>query len=321
MIRWLALLLLSSCSPGSWDLVAVDLAEAPLSVTGDSGIIWMVGGDTGAGPLVLRFDGAWDRLDSGDAGDLWWAWASAGGGVWAVGEGGRALRFDPSGELVRHDILDPAVTFFGVWGSADDAIWAVGGDLSAPQEGPAVYFFDGEVWTAHDLGEDLGDASLAYKVWGTASDDVWIVGEGGLIAHFNGTAWRRVESGTTRTLFTVHGSSAAEVYAVGGFGSGTLLAFDGARWTDASPQGAPALSGVHATADQIWSVGGRGGVVHGRPGAWEPVEPFAFTERELHAVFVDEEQGVWAVGGAIASQPLDQGVIGYRGPDKPTSFL
>ena len=35
--------------------------------------VWMVGADDGDGPLVIRFDGsAWQRLDTGVRGDLWW---------------------------------------------------------------------------------------------------------------------------------------------------------------------------------------------------------------------------------------------------------
>jgi hypothetical protein len=46
----------------------------------------------------------------------------------------------------------------------------------------------------------------AQKLWGQASNSVYAVGRGGGIAHFDGTTWRRVESGTSVALSDVWGS-------------------------------------------------------------------------------------------------------------------
>ena len=55
------------------------------------------------------------------------------------------------------------------------------------------------------------------KSWGTSSRDFYVVGDAGLIAHYDGVRWRRIESGTTLPINDVFGVSKAgttEVYAV-----------------------------------------------------------------------------------------------------------
>lgn len=43
------------------------------------------------------------------------------------------------------------------------------------------------------------------KMWGTSSNDFYIVGTSGQIAHFNGTSWQRIESGTTLNINDIWG--------------------------------------------------------------------------------------------------------------------
>ena len=65
-------------------------------------------------------------------------------------------------------------------------------------------------------------------VWVAESNEVYAVGENGLILHFDGAEWRRMESGTVENLNCVHGD-ADEVYAAGR--NGTVLRFDGNQWS------------------------------------------------------------------------------------------
>jgi hypothetical protein len=44
------------------------------------------------------------------------------------------------------------------------------------------------------------------KIWGSSSSDIYIVGDNGSIAHFNGSTWQRVESGTTLTMRDIWGA-------------------------------------------------------------------------------------------------------------------
>ena len=44
------------------------------------------------------------------------------------------------------------------------------------------------------------------KIWGSSSNDLYIVGNDGNIAHYNGSSWTKIESGTIVDLFDVWGS-------------------------------------------------------------------------------------------------------------------
>jgi len=48
------------------------------------------------------------------------------------------------------------------------------------------------------------------KSWGTSSRDFYVVGDAGLIAHYDGVRWRRIESGTRLDVYDVHGGSSLE---------------------------------------------------------------------------------------------------------------
>jgi len=49
------------------------------------------------------------------------------------------------------------------------------------------------------------------KIWGTSSSDVFVVGNNGNIAHYNGSQWKKIESGTNVDLKDVWGSPDGKV--------------------------------------------------------------------------------------------------------------
>jgi len=70
---------------------------------------------------------------------------------------------------------------------------------------------DGSI-TKYDGEEFINDCSLitqlngsANKIWGVSKNDYYVVSDGGFIAHYNGTNWRRIESGTTTDINDVWG--------------------------------------------------------------------------------------------------------------------
>ena len=81
-----------------WQIVEPHLDSALLSVWGTSASdVWAAGSDArdGQGPLVLHFDGAsWQRLPTGQNGDLWWAFGFEAGPLYLGGVGGTLLRYD-----------------------------------------------------------------------------------------------------------------------------------------------------------------------------------------------------------------------------------
>jgi hypothetical protein len=101
----------------------------------------------------------------------------------------------------------PYVTqLYSIFAFAEDDIWVGTG-------GP--YHWDGHTWTTYNMNGIFN--GVINKFWGTSSSNLFIVGTNGSIAHFNGSSWRKIESGTTTDINDVWGvlntaSSKQEVY-------------------------------------------------------------------------------------------------------------
>ena len=302
-----------------WQLVATELPEALLSVSGSAADdVWVVGADAGDGPLIARFDGGgWSRYASPIAADLWWVHAVSAAHVYAGGSQGTILRLvDNRFErmttpgLARH-------TVFGIWGAAPDDVWAVGG--VSGRDG-FIWHYDGLLWQEVALPDDTpelpnGERPGLFKVWGDSSGTVWVVGGQGTVLRrpAGATEFEVVELDAPRTLFTVH-ARGDRVIAVGGesFGVAYDLA-EGAAPRVVTPAGAPLLQGVCVEPDgEAWLAGAGGAVYHMAAGE----ETFTRVEHglapsieSLHAVWVDPEGNVWAVGGDVLTASLGRGAI------------
>lgn len=300
--------------PGQWTVLGENLSSGLLSITGTAtDDVWTVGGDTGAGPLVLHYDGStWTPIDTGSTGDLWWVWLD-GEETWMVGADSRVLTRHADGTLSELTLEVPGLTLFGIWGSGPSDIWTVGGDINVASNGAHVFHYDGSTWTDMTLPEDAASKVAMYKVWGSGPSDVWIVGGGGVVLHWDGAAWTSVGSDQERTLFTVAGDDGG-VYAVGGQISGTILHYDGSAWIDETPELASQQNGVAARSGCSPASVGIGGSVYNRGDAgWAADDRAPGTFLDLHGVWIDPDCAVWAVGGAITSSPLRQGVVLYGG--------
>lgn len=310
------LALLIGCGGDRWSLSFEKLPGALTSVWGSTARdVWAAGGDPGdgTGPFVLHFDGKkWTRLKTGQtAGDLWWVHGFANGAVYFGGKNGLILQWRDG---VFQRLATPGTgTVFGLWGATPEDLWAVGGD--GDQNGFA-WRFDGATWRkVEPLPPALAAASL-FKISGRSANDAWLVGSRGVTAHWDGSALTEVSSGTARTLFTDH-AGAARTAAVGGFGSGVLLELEGGKWKDVTPPKTPQLIGVRLTQSGGYAVGVDGAVVHRTDTGWENEPTGLEVSSALHAVWVDPEGGVWAVGGQVLDYPLINGVLLHKGPPIP----
>ena len=96
------------------------------------------------------------------------------------------------------------------------AIWAFG-----PTD---IWITSGSEITHYDGNNQSSTACIpvsVYKLWGTSSSDLYVVGAIGGIAHFNGTSWTKIESGTSLDIQDIYGAynsvtSQWEVIAVAG---------------------------------------------------------------------------------------------------------
>jgi len=320
----IALCLLGCPEPASepeWTVLADDLGGVLLSANGPSiDEAWAVGGPLGSAgdALILRREGGgWARVETGFTDTLWWVWVAGPDEVFAVGEGGRIVRWS-AGTLETMDTPTDAV-LFGVWGSSPTDVWAVGGDPFMEDETDVILHYTGSAWESVPSPMPAGVA--LFKVWGAAADDVWVVGQAGVILHYDGAAWAPVESPTDAPLFTVSGNASGEVWAVGG-PPGVALRLDGDRWVEAEVPGpASILNGVAVGDDGSLLIVGSSGTkfYRGADGAW--LDEFdAPPGGDLHAAWIGGGHAL-AVGGNFNSPrgAARRGVLAYRGASPPAA--
>jgi hypothetical protein len=92
----------------------------------------------------------------------------------------------------------------GIFAFASNNIWFASG---------GVFHYNGSSVTPYWINPFPGNPSpilsegqTAEKLWGTSSSNIYAVGRNGAIAHFNGSSWQKVESGTSVDLVDVWGS-------------------------------------------------------------------------------------------------------------------
>lgn len=318
----------------SWTLVTSKRSEALLSVTGRSrNDVYAVGADRGLGPAVLHFDGSqWAQLPTGLRGDLWWVHAFQDGPVMMAGANSTILRYE-DGRFTR--MATPGLarhTVYGLWGSRPDDVYAVG--ASAASRGGFVWHYDGTAWRELPLPDDAlprtadGDLPGFFKVWGTPGGDVYVVGARGVLLRSRaGGAFEVLATGTSTSLFTVAGAGDT-VVAVGGSGTGALLELGASGGVEnKAPQGSALIQGVALAADGSGYATGQAGDVYHRDtaGRWTRMaHGLALSVESLHAVWVDPEGGMWAVGGNVLSGSLNAGALihyGERVPEAAASTI
>lgn len=302
----------------AWQVVAEAPDAALLSVGGTAADdVWMVGADAGDGPAVLHWDGSeWERRSTGaSATDLWWVHPLSTSVVYLGGSNGTVLQYrDGSFERMATPGLGKHIVF-GVWAASEQDVYAVG---SAQGRNGFIWHYDGERWVDLALpGEieldDNSDAPALFKVWGASAEDVWVVGDRGLVLQGNARdGFRLLPEVSSERLFTVHGA-AGRVVMVGGSGNATALEVDGGGLTSVTPPGAGLLQGVNVSAQgSVWAVGIGGAAYEQAAGSseWRSVT-VSRPVQSLHAVWVDPSGGVWAVGGDVLTNELDDGVALY----------
>lgn len=303
-----------------WQLVFHDLDPALMSVSGSAADdVWAVGADSrdGKGALVLHYDGDhWQRMSTGVEADLWWVLVLAPDSVWMGGSNGTIVHYD--GDVFTKLEAPGTATVYGIWGVADDDLWAVGG---VPEEEPGfAWRYDGKIWT--DVSDQLPDGkngSPIFKVWGRSADDAWLVGLDGLAVHWDGKQFEKAETGTTQRLFTVHGTESGEpsYVAVGGYGESVIMEYAGTAWHNVAPKNAPAtLYGVYMRDKNTgYAVGHEGAVLQRQDGAWKLLRTGLELFDELHSVWVDPDDGVWSVGGAVNDPIPSLGMLIHQGSE------
>lgn len=313
----LALLVGCGGSDPAWRLLDAHEPASLLAVWGSSSDdVWVVGGraELTGGPTVLRYhDGAWSRMDTGQASlDLWWVFGAPEGDVFFGGSGGAILRY--RGGAFERMTTPRTGTIFGLWGASADDMWAVGDGGAA---GGIVWHYDGGAWSEVPLPP--GVPSRVFKIHGQARDDVWIVCGDGSALHWQGSALERETTGTSAPLFSVV-TTPTRVIAVGGAnGEGQIAERSGGAWT-LVPSLLPAVwRGAAVSGEEVYAVGELGAAAERSDQGWA-INAQHLTSRNFHAAWIDPEGGVWGVGGNFDQTPLTtDGFLEYFGTAPATT--
>jgi photosystem II stability/assembly factor-like uncharacterized protein len=224
----------------------------------------------------LHWDGlGWERLATGATGDLWWVHATREGPVFFCGSQGLALRY-AGGAFENLPVpAGPEHTLFGVWAAALDDVYFAG---AVDGKDGFLWHYDGEsvesVALPAGLPEDGdGNPPGLFKVWGTSAEDVWAVGGGGSVLRGNArNGFELVRAEGAATLFTVH-SNGETVAIVGGASGGVILESSGGELTDVTPPSAPLLQGVSVANDgTVWAAGYAGTLYEDAGQGFAPVD-------------------------------------------------
>jgi hypothetical protein len=94
--------------------------------------------------------------------------------------------------------------------------------------------WDGNQFSNATIPSSAWGTVLIKEIWGTASNNLFIVGDGGSIAHYNGSSWTKMMSNTTCDLQDIWGIDATHIGATGTNttdGHCVVLQGNGSSWT------------------------------------------------------------------------------------------
>lgn len=198
----------------------------------------------------------------------------------------------------------PAAGLLSIWGSSDTDVFVVGADDGA---GPVVLHWDGTAWSRLDTGT-TGDL---WWVWSDGGDTVWMSGENGRMLSYSrsgGAFTEQVITNAAYKLFGVWGSSATDVWTVGGDinnnNPGVVLHYDGTAWTESTTvapldNGTPrqAFKVWGSSASDVWVIGTGALVMHWDGTAWTTLTDMGDTSFRYVTVHGSAANDVWVVGG------------------------
>lgn len=147
--------------------------------------------------------------------------------IYAVGKNGAIIHWNGTSWSVQ--TTPTTDNLFGVGGrSSQTNVFVVGANRTLLRNP------NSSTWTAvGSLPSNVQTDTQLNAIWEDplASGTIFVVGDAGTIMKgtSNGTVWEKQESGTSKDLLAVHGTSSTNVIAVGE--DGIILAFDGVSWS------------------------------------------------------------------------------------------
>ena len=331
-----------SCDRVAWCTAKTDVSVlyALAAVWGSSkSDVWAVG----SGGTIIHYDGTtWKPTPSGVQNTFLGVWGSGPNDVYAVSSAQVIVHSTgfASGaatwKLVPTDNEPYNSPFLrAVWGSSATDV-RVGGrayDLDDPDsdDDTGDQFVrrttaDGGIAWRPLLGSDT-----VTSIWGSSADDVWMTADNSVYVSYergmtlHGTprdaggkeagplddrlAWTPVDSQSSLTLESVWGSSANDVWAVGGGGNIRHFVTGDIRWQEVVSPTKETLRSVWGSGPKdIWAVGDNGTIIH-----WDGTSFKASTAQfpigikpRLNGIWGSGPDDVWIVGDGV--------VLHYTGP-------
>ena len=164
---------------------------------------------------------------------------------------------------------------------------------------------------AYWVSMDTGTTRLLHGVWGSSSDNVFAVGDGGTIIHFDGSDWSTQTSNTTNNLKGVWGISGTEVYAVGASGKILKTVNVGTTWSSMSNTSSGLNAIWGSSSTDIFAVGDSGTIRHYDGATWSSMS--SNTTVKLLGVWGNSSTDVYAVGNSHMDGYWKRTVLHYNG--------
>jgi photosystem II stability/assembly factor-like uncharacterized protein len=256
----------------SWSTPASPTTHGIETVFGTSASNIWAGGYPG---FLLHNDGQkWSKLSSphvdSNPRSIWID--STGNKMWIVGGIAGVFYSDNKGATWTQESWKASGMPLAISGTSAADVWAVGQDGSVSHRGATGS------WTPSTITVG-GKKPYFHDVWGSSPSDYWASASTGdaeipFLVHYDGSSWSTKSSGSScpGTLYAIWGSSASNVFAVGG-GSGvpgvpgsgcsSIVHFDGAKWYEISTGIKERLFGVWGfSPTDVWAVGDSGTILH-----------------------------------------------------------
>jgi len=101
-------------------------------------------------------------------------------------------------------IYSNTLDLYSIYYFSENDIWVT--DICSP------IHWDGNEWTLYHI-QNLGlDACAGNAIWGTSSSNMYFVGLEGSIVHYDGSCFRKIESGSEIPIIAVSGNSSDNIY-------------------------------------------------------------------------------------------------------------
>lgn len=200
---------------------------APVGATGNLNGVWASARDNvwavGDLGLILHYDGtSWSTVTSPTTLRLWAIWGVSASDIWAVGDSstttsqGAALHYDGTRWLAVTSGSLGTGQLNSVWAASSSFVYVCG-------VGGLLARYDGTTWFTINASTTVN----LHAIWGTPggmnASTVFAVGDNGSIFRIRyalDTQWSKLSSsGTSSTLYDIHGDGNQVVYAVGSGGA------------------------------------------------------------------------------------------------------